>query len=96
MSRMFARSRVDSTSTASSIHAFNARAARSGCPKGGESIVKFTDLVDYLRARFEGETGQTMAEYGVVLAVITIGVFLALGLLSTAISGAISTVTGYL
>ena len=93
---MFARSRVDSASRTSSTHDFNARAARSGCSKGGESIVTFTDLVDYLRARFEGEKGQTMAEYGVVLAVITIGVFLALGLLSTAISGAISTVTGYL
>ena len=53
----------------------------------------FTDLFKYLRAR---EEGQTMAEYGVVLAVITIGVFAVLGLLSTAISGAISTVTGYL
>lgn len=96
MSSMFARIRVNSTSTASSIHDFNARVARSRCPKGGESIVTFTDLVEYLRARFEGEKGQTMAEYGVVLAVITIGVFLALGLLSSAISGAISTVTGYL
>lgn len=53
----------------------------------------FTDLFKYLRAR---EEGQTMAEYGVVLAVITIGVFIALGALSGAISGAITTVTGYL
>jgi Flp pilus assembly pilin Flp len=96
VSSMFARIRVDSTSAASSIHDFNARVARSRCPKGGESIVTFTDLVEYLRARFEGEKGQTMAEYGVVLAVITIGVFLALGALSGAISGAITTVTGYL
>ena len=56
----------------------------------------FTDLFEYLRARFGREEGQTMAEYGVVLAVITIGVFLALGALSGAISGAITTVTGYL
>ena len=56
----------------------------------------FTDLIHYLRARFNVEEGQTMAEYGVVLAVITIGVFLALGALSGAISGAITTVTGYL
>jgi Flp pilus assembly pilin Flp len=96
VSSMFARIRVDSASTASSIHDFNARVSRSRCPKGGESIVTFTDLVEYLRARFEGEKGQTMAEYGVVLAVITIGVFLALGALSGAISGAITTVTGYL
>jgi len=93
---MFARIRVDSTSTPSSTHDFNARLTRSSCPRGGESIVTFTDLVSYLRARFEGEKGQTMAEYGVVLAVITIGVFLALGALSGAISGAITTVTGYL
>jgi Flp pilus assembly pilin Flp len=95
VSRMFARIRLDSTSTASSSDDFSARSAH-GMPKGGESIVTFTDLVDYLRTRFEGEKGQTMAEYGVVLAVITIGVFLALGALSGAISGAISTVTSYL
>ena len=55
-----------------------------------------TDLYTYLRARFVREEGQTMAEYGVVLAVITIGVFVALGLLSKSVSDAISTVTGYL
>ncbi len=33
------------------------------------------------------ESGQTMAEYAVVLAVITIAVVVTLGLLSTAISG---------
>lgn len=42
------------------------------------------------------EAGQTMAEYGVVLAVITVAVFAALGLLSTAISGAIADVTAIL
>jgi Flp pilus assembly pilin Flp len=93
VSRMFARIRVDSTSSTSSTFEISARGARSGCPKGGESIVTFTDLFKFLRAR---EEGQTMAEYGVVLAVITIGVFLALGALSGAISGAITTVTGYL
>jgi Flp pilus assembly pilin Flp len=64
--------------------------------KGGEATLTFTDLYTYLRARFGVEEGQTMAEYGVVLAVITIGVFVALGLLSGAITSAISTVTGYL
>jgi Flp pilus assembly pilin Flp len=38
------------------------------------------------------ETGQTMAEYGVVLAVITLGVVIALGLLSGDISTAINNV----
>jgi Flp pilus assembly pilin Flp len=51
--------------------------------------VTFTDLIHYLRARFQVEEGQTMAEYGVVLAVIALGVVVALGLLSGAISGAI-------
>ena len=56
----------------------------------------FTDLIHYLRARFQVEEGQTMAEYGVVLAVIAIGVILALTALSGGISGAINTVVGYL
>jgi Flp pilus assembly pilin Flp len=54
------------------------------------------ELISYLRARLEVEEGQTMAEYGVVLAVITIGVFIALGLLSGNITNAINTVAGYL
>jgi len=55
--------------------------------------MSFKDLILYIRTR---EEGQTMAEYGVVLAVIAIGVVLALGALSGAISGAISAVIGYL
>lgn len=42
------------------------------------------------------EEGQTMAEYGVVLAVITAGIILALGALSGAIGAALDTVTGML
>jgi Flp pilus assembly pilin Flp len=42
---------------------------------------------DYLRRR---EDGQTMAEYGVVLAVITLGVVTVLGFLSGAIQGALN------
>ena len=56
----------------------------------------FTDLIQYFRSRFGGEEGQTMAEYGVVLAVITALVVLAIGTLSGAISAALDTVTGYL
>ena len=41
------------------------------------------------------EDGQTMAEYGVVLAVITIAVFGALTLLSGNIEDAISRVAGF-
>jgi Flp pilus assembly pilin Flp len=58
--------------------------------------VTFTDLIQYFRARLGVEQGQTMAEYGVVLAVITALVVLALGTLSGAISSALNTVTGYL
>lgn len=42
------------------------------------------------------EEGQTMAEYGVVLAVIALGVVVALGLLSDSISGAIGRVIPFL
>ena len=56
----------------------------------------FTDLVVYLRARFGPEQGQTMAEYGVILAVITVAVVVALGLLSGAIGSALDTVRSYL
>jgi Flp pilus assembly pilin Flp len=42
------------------------------------------------------EDGQTMAEYGVVLAVIALGVVVALGLLSDSISGAIENVLPFL
>jgi Flp pilus assembly pilin Flp len=42
------------------------------------------------------EDGQTMAEYGVVLAVITIGVVAAIGVLSGAIDAAVRAVAGLL
>ena len=55
-----------------------------------------TSFFTYLDALRKREEGQTMAEYGVVLAVITLGVVLALGFLSGAISDAIDSVIGYL
>ena len=42
------------------------------------------------------EDGQTMAEYGVVLAVITLGVVIALGLLGDEIVKALTSVTNEL
>jgi Flp pilus assembly pilin Flp len=42
------------------------------------------------------EEGQTMAEYAVILGVITIAVVVTLGLLSTAIQGALNAVIGVL
>ena len=59
----------------------------------------FSDMVTYFRARFGvagGEKGQTMAEYGVVLAVITALIVAALLALSGAIANALNTVKGYL
>ena len=59
-----------------------------------------TSFFNYVRALFSTvhgrEEGQTMAEYGVVLAVITLGVVVALGVLSGAISDAINSVVGFL
>ena len=52
-------------------------------------------LIEYLNetvAALEDEAGQTMAEYAVVLGVITIAVVVTLGLLSTAIKGTLSNV----
>src|SRR6266540_2159360 len=73
-----------------------ARAARAEMREGGDINVMFTDLIHYLRARFQVEEGQTMAEYGVVLAVLALGVVVALGLLSGAISTAIDKVRAIL
>jgi Flp pilus assembly pilin Flp len=50
-------------------------------------------LCSTLRARLLRDEGQTMAEYAVVLAVIAIGVFVALGLLSGSIGDALGKVT---
>ena len=55
-------------------------------------MLKLTAFVQSLFARFEGEEGQTMAEYGVILAVITVGIVAALGLLSGGIQTAITNV----
>jgi Flp pilus assembly pilin Flp len=52
--------------------------------------------VEKLNGLESREDGQTMAEYGVVLAVIALGVVVALGLLSESISGAIERVLPFL
>jgi Flp pilus assembly pilin Flp len=56
-------------------------------------LQKLFDALEWLNKR---EDGQTMAEYGVVLAVITIAVFGALALLSGNIVGAVNRVAGYI
>ena len=52
--------------------------------------------IDYVRQNWRKEEGQTMAEYGVVLAVITVGAIAAFTLLSGGISKAINNVTSLL
>ena len=54
------------------------------------------DWHNLLRAAARREEGQTMAEYGVVLALITLAVVGALGVLSLAISGKLGSVTNVL
>ena len=62
-------------------------------PRTRREVKQVQKLFAALQSR---EEGQTMAEYGVVLAVITIAVFGALTLLSGNIEGAISRVAGYI
>jgi Flp pilus assembly pilin Flp len=52
----------------------------------------FSDWVAYVRARLQVEEGQTMAEYGVVLAVIAVGCIVAFTALSGGIANAINNV----
>jgi Flp pilus assembly pilin Flp len=58
--------------------------------------MEMLDLYSYLKLYLRREDGQTMAEYGVVLAVITLGVIVALGALALAVSGKLDAVTGAL
>jgi Flp pilus assembly pilin Flp len=51
-----------------------------------------TDYLNRTAEALENEAGQTMAEYAVVLGVITIAVVVTLGLLSTAIKGTLTNV----
>ena len=67
-----------------------------GCAKPRKEANTLTSFFTYLDALRKREDGQTMAEYGVVLAVITLGVVVALGILSGAISDAIDSVVGFL
>jgi Flp pilus assembly pilin Flp len=59
-------------------------------------MLSISETLDLIRAIRKRESGQTMAEYGVVLAVITALVVLAIGALSGGISTALTKVTGYL
>jgi Flp pilus assembly pilin Flp len=56
----------------------------------------FSQWIEFARANWRKEEGQTMAEYGVVLAVITVGIVATLTALSGGINGALTKVTSYL
>ncbi len=56
----------------------------------------FSEVKELLALLREREEGQTMAEYGVVLAVVTIGAVGVFTLLSGGITGAINKVIGLL
>jgi Flp pilus assembly pilin Flp len=59
--------------------------------RGGIAMT-FAARLEYARANWRKEDGQTMAEYGVVLAVITLGIVATLVLLSGGIQGALNSV----
>jgi Flp pilus assembly pilin Flp len=65
-----------------------------GMTKGGES--QMTYLHELVAAIREREQGQTMAEYGVILAVITVAIIGALLALSTGIFDNLMSVVGVL
>ena len=56
----------------------------------------FAVWLEYVRTNWPKEDGQTMAEYGVVLAVIVLGIVATLVLLAGGINGALNAVTGQL
>ena len=59
-------------------------------------MTNISDWIAFARENWRKEEGQTMAEYGVVLAVITIGAVAAFGLLSGGITASIGKVTALL
>ena len=58
--------------------------------------MKLRDWFELVRIQLKREEGQTMAEYGVVLAVITLAVITAITLLSTHVRSAITSVANIL
>jgi Flp pilus assembly pilin Flp len=58
--------------------------------------MNISEWIAFARENWKKEEGQTMAEYGVVLAVITIGAVVAFTALSGGIKGSIGKVTALL
>jgi Flp pilus assembly pilin Flp len=64
--------------------------------KGGEVVLKLLAFRHGFAAATVAEEGQTMAEYGVMLSVITLAVITAITLLSDSVLNAIENVTAIL
>ena len=95
MTKQFApifSSSSDNRFAAASFSSRTALARRKARLIRGREVNQVLRLFD----AFKREEGQTMAEYGVVLAVITIAVFGALALLSGNIVNAVNRVAGYI
>jgi Flp pilus assembly pilin Flp len=60
------------------------------------TTMNIPDWIAFARENWRREEGQTMAEYGVVLAVITVGALVAFGLLSGGRQSSIGKVTALL
>ena len=69
---------------------------RANHSKGGEPTMTLSEWFNFAKANLRKEEGQTMAEYGVVLAVITLGIVATLVLLSGGINGALDKVKNVL
>jgi Flp pilus assembly pilin Flp len=84
--------------TAALDHRFNLVVRRSAraSEKKEVNFMTFSEWFELLRTHYRKEEGQTMAEYGVVLAVITIGAVAVFTALSGGISGALNRVIGLL
>ncbi len=65
-------------------------------PSSSREVILLFEYFSKLIAELKDEAGQTMAEYAVVLAVITVAVVVTLGLLSSAISAKLTSVIGVL
>ena len=65
-------------------------------PKEVSAIMTFSDWFDLVRASCKREEGQTMAEYAVVLAVITIATVLVFQTLSGGIQTTLNKIIGIL
>ena len=77
----------------------NPASCEGHCQKGskGLTMIKFYAFFQsFLAETRESEKGQTMAEYAVVLAVITVAIIVTLGLLAGGIKSTLSSVTGSL